>query len=286
MPIQRTFKARIDINDIRDPASSVGAHLSAKLQCFGTDERTLTDELCDMLCIWLGIEAQRRHAATPTGLSAINLLMSKTTPAEEVRNGADLELIVSSPFGRKRCLIQAKVLDPDSGKLRCDSTQGWRKLRQQLVAARKEAGELVFLLIYVPGGLLDNQAYTYGTYEQGFMEKASGTTEACLGATLIPVDALLSSTGRWRYKAKLRQPAPGVFIDGIAFWQLLLELLLCRRSVWTDATFGADPAHVGRVRVFRTLEIGAGENPPEQWAHLQEESGRWLPSATGHRHQS
>ena len=279
MPTQRTFKARIDINDIREPARAVGAHLSAKLQCFGTDERTLTDELCDMLCIWLGIEAERTRAEIPTGPDAINIIVSKMTPAEEVRNGADLELIVSSPLGLKRCLVQAKVLDPDTGKLRCDSTGGWRKLRQQLVAARKEVGDLAFLLVYVPGGLLNNQTYTYGTYEQAFMEEASGPTEACFGATLIPVDALLSPTGRWRYKAKVRQPVPGVFIDGIAFWQLLLELLLCRRSVWINTKFGANLE--GGIRAFRTLEIGAGENPPGQWEHLQQESGRWLSSGTG-----
>lgn len=280
MSTQRTFNARIDVGDIREPASAVGAHLGAKLQCFGTDERTLTDELCDMLCIWLGIEAQRKRVETPTGLGAINIIVSKMTTAEEVRNGADLELIVSSPLGVKRCLIQAKVLDPDTGKLRCDSTLGWRKLRQQLVAARKEVGDLVFLLIYVPGGLLDNRAYTYGTYEQGFMGEAAGPTESCFGATLIPVDALLSSTGRWRYRTKVRQPAPGSFVDGIAFWQLLLELLLCRRSAWTTTL--SKPDREGGVRAFRTLEIGAGENEPVQWEQLQQESGRWLPSATGH----
>jgi hypothetical protein len=109
-------------------------------------------------------------------------------------------------------------------------------------------------------------------------EASRGTDR--LGATLIPVDALLSSTGRWRYKTKVRQSAPGVFIDGIALWQLLLELLLCHRSVWTGAKLGPNPE--ADVRVFRTLEIGAGENPPEQWEQLQEESVRWLPTATGH----
>lgn len=50
--------------------------------------------------------------------------------------------------------------------------------------------------------------------------------------------------------------------------------------MWTGTKLG--PNLEGGVRVFRTLEIGAGENPPEQWEQLQQESGRWLPSATGH----
>jgi len=99
----------------------------------------------------------------------------------------------------------------------------------------------------------DGRAYTYPTYGHGFMGEASGPTESCFGATLIPVGALLSSNGRWRYKTKVRQPAPGFFADGIAFWQLLLELLLCRRSTWTDSKLGQNIE--GGVRAFRTLEI-------------------------------
>ncbi len=125
----------------------------------------------------------------------------------------------------------------------------------------------------------DNVDTTNTTYEQGFVGEASGPTESCFGATLILVDALLSSNDRWRYKTKVRQTAPGVFTDGIAFWQLLLELLLCRRSTWTDSKLR--PNIEAGVRAFRTLEIGCGENKPGQWEQLQRESERWLPSATG-----
>lgn len=47
MPTNRCFSARLDISDIQQPAKAVGAHLAAKLQNFGADEQTLTDELCD-----------------------------------------------------------------------------------------------------------------------------------------------------------------------------------------------------------------------------------------------
>jgi hypothetical protein len=277
MPTQRSFTSRINMGAIREPASAVGAHLSAKLECFGTDERTLTDELCDMLCIWLGIQAQRDPVEVPSGFGAINITVAKMTTAQETVNGADLELVLRSPLGTKRCLIQAKVLDPQTVKLRCNSKVGWATLRKQLVAARKETADLTFLLVYVPGGLLNGRRYAYMTYEQGFMGDTSQRAESYLGATLIPVSALLGPSGRWRYKDKVRQSAPGVFVDGVALWRLLLELLLCRRSKWTDRQLKANSD--GGVLVFRTLEIGAHENEPETWGVLQAESARWLPPA-------
>ena len=130
------FRRRIHINHVKAPAQSVGAHLASKLQMFGTDERTLTDELCDMLCIWLGLVASDPSLSPLSGPGTFTIDLSKTTARQEVRNGADLELVLSSPLGVKRCLIQAKVLDPKTQRLRCDSTEGWSKLRKQLVAAR------------------------------------------------------------------------------------------------------------------------------------------------------
>lgn len=106
MPTGRPFTVRVDIPRMIPPLQSVGAHLAAKLQCFGTDERTLTDELCDMLCIWL------TAISNPSIPGAFYLNLRKTTANEEVRTGADLKLIIRSPKGFKVCLIQAKVLDP------------------------------------------------------------------------------------------------------------------------------------------------------------------------------
>jgi hypothetical protein len=188
-----TFSKRIELSDVPPTAQSVGAHLAAKLQSFGSDERTLTDELCDMMCIWLGIQAIGSPAS---GSGAFTITLSKTTTSEEVLTGADLELIVSSPLGTKRCLVQAKVLDSTTGKLRCDSKDGWKKLRSQHVAARAEVGDLAFLLIYVPGSLLNGAKYGHVTYEQGFIQAPGGSTEAYFGATLIGVNDLLGASGR------------------------------------------------------------------------------------------
>lgn len=275
MSTKFSFTRKLALPDVIAPAKSVGSHLGAKLECFGTDERTLTDELCDMLCIWLGTEHSGRWNASATSAS-FELTVSKTTTAEEVLNGADLELIVSTPLGSKRCLIQAKVLEPTTGKLRCDSTTGWRKLRSQLVAARKEVGELAFLLVYVPGGFLDGDSYGYGTYEQGVMAPPGGSTEASRGATLIPVNALLGTSGRWRYTAdKVRQATPGVFVAGLPLWQVLLELMLCRRGKWArEAVRRSDLP----IRVFRTLSVSAGEISPEGWLQLQASADQYLPT--------
>lgn len=265
-----SFTQRLSLSDIPAPAQSVGAHLAAKLQIFQTDERTLTDELCDMLCIWLGMQARR----SPISAKDFTLTLAKTTTAEEVKNGADLELIISSPLGVKRCLIQAKVLDPVSKKLRCDSKAGWQKLRKQLVAARKVAGDLAFLLIYVPGEMLDGNSYGFTTYEQNDHFAGLGTAEAFHGATFIAVDDLLGPSGRWRdTKRKVAQLAPGRFKAGLPFWQLFMELLLCRRSRWTT-----DAAVLERhMLAFRTLTVDASEPSGNDWGAIQGDSDDWLP---------
>ncbi|TFZ03399.1 hypothetical protein [Ramlibacter rhizophilus] len=265
-----SFTQRLSVADIPAPAQSVGAHLAAKLQIFQTDERTLTDELCDMMCIWLGMQTRR----SPKSVKDFTLTLSKTTTAEEVKNGADLELLISSPLGSKRCLIQAKVLDPVSKKLRCDTTAGWKKLRRQLVAARDVAGDLAFLLIYIPGELLNGNGYGFGTYEQHDHFVGLGPAEAFHGATLIAVDDLLGKTGRWRdAKRKVPQIAPGQFKAGVPFWQLFMELLLCRRSSWTR-----DAAVLERhAMAFRTLRVEASEPAGDDWTAVQRDSDDWLP---------
>ena len=274
MPTASTFTRRLDLADIPQPAKSVGSHLAAKLQLFHTDERTLTDELCDMLCIWLGMQARHRPVAAASSRS-FRLTLSKTTTSEEVKNGADLEALSSSPLGVKRCLMQAKVLDPATGKLRCDSVAGWKKLRTQLVAARKETGELAFLLVYVPGQMLNGRDYGYGTYEQQSHFTAKGTAPAYFGATLIPVDALLGPSGRWRNpRLKVPQPSAGQFKGGLALWRVLMELLLCRRSSWSSDT-GA--RYQERLQAFRRLSIGASEINEGMWRELQASAEQYLP---------
>lgn len=265
MSTASTFTQHLTIADIPKPAKSVGAHLAAKLELFCTDERTLTDELCDMLCIWLGMQAGS-GTSTPSGPS-FDLTVSKTTTAEEVNTGADLELIVESPLGTKRCLIQAKVLDPNTNRLRCASTQGWRKLRKQLVAARKQAGSLAFLLVYMPMNQLDGACYGYSTYEQGGAFPATGSVPSSHGATLIPVDDLIGKSNRWRSrKDKVPRLSTGNFKNGIPFWQLLLQLMLCRRGAWSS-----ERKLISRegLTPFRTVSITASKIDPKGWEELQ-----------------
>lgn len=269
MPTASKFTSSVTIPDLIPPCQSVGAHLAAKLDSFCTDERTLTDELCDMLCIWLS-----HIQVSPKGAHTFNITLAKTTPAEEMKNGADLELFVQSPLGGKRCLIQAKVLDPVTMKLRCDSKAGWAKLRSQLVAARAQAGALAFLLIYVPGRLLNGNNYGFSTYEQGFLSSYTGSAEAFFGATLIPVDDLLDPKGRWRsQKYKVPQLTPGTFKNGIPFWKFLIELLLCRRGKWSGEV---DALTTREVLAFRRLIVAGQENPRDKWEALQNMADQWL----------
>ncbi len=52
MAIKREYDCYLDFTELTAITGSIGSHIAAKLQAFGSDERTLTDELCDMLLIW------------------------------------------------------------------------------------------------------------------------------------------------------------------------------------------------------------------------------------------
>lgn len=272
MSTASTFTRRLTMADIPGPAKSVGAHLAAKLELFCTDERTLTDELCDMLCIWLGMEAA--YGASATSGPAFELTVSKTTTADEVKTGADLELFVQSPLGAKRCLMQAKVLDPRTNKLRCDSTKGWKKLRKQLVDARNEVGRLAFLLVYVPMSQLDGTDYGYGTYEQARGFSANTSVPSFYGATLIPVDDLISKSNRWlSRKEKVPRLATGQFKNGIPFWRLLLQLMLCRRGRWV---LDRERAGTDGLPSFRTVAVVASRIERNGWVELERMADEFL----------
>lgn len=272
MSTASTFTQHLTMADIPEPAKSVGAHLAAKLELFYTDERTLTDELCDMLCIWLGMQAV--HSTSLSSGPSFDLTVSKTTTAEEVKTGADLELIVQSPLGTKRCLMQAKVLDPGTNKLRCASAQGWSKLRKQLVAARKEAGDLAFLLIYVPMSQLDGASYGYGTYEQGGTFAVTGSLPSSYGATLIPVDDLIGKSNRWRSrKDKVHCLSTGNFKSGLPFWRLLMELMLCRCGTWASER---ERINTEGLPPFRTIALTASNIEPNGWKELQSMAEQFL----------
>ncbi|MBF4991858.1 hypothetical protein [Methylophilus sp. QUAN] len=272
MPTNFKFSSYIDIGSIPGPAKSVGAHVAAKLELFNSDERTLTDELCDMLCIWLGKEG--KFLDTSHGSQSFKFTLGKTTVSEEAFNGADLELIVSSPLGVKRCLIQAKVFDPNTQKLRCDSKTGWENLRNQLLSARNIVGELAFLLIYVPGGLLNKKRYGFNTYEQGADYETSSSIPSYYGATLIPVDKLLDPAGNWiDGQKKVSKLHSGRFKHGIAFWRVLIELLICRRSTWKN---NKEAKLTDRMHASRKLSLGVSEISEKDWKTIQLISGELL----------
>lgn len=213
-------------------ADSAGAHVAAKLECFGSDERTLTEELCDMMYVWARIGGPLSGGAARA--PSFDLTITKVSQREEVRTGADLELIVTSPQGVKRALIQAKVLDPADLSLRCDSPKGWAKLRTQLKSAHTIVPGLAFLMVYVPGGELNGEAFAYGTWEQNFLATSGSGASSRFGASLFGVEDLLSRTYRWRYRDKVRYDGGGSFqVAPLSLSQLLLDMLLCSRGVWS-----------------------------------------------------
>jgi hypothetical protein len=269
-----SFSSIINIGSIPGPAKSVGAHVAAKLELFNSDERTLTDELIDMLCIWLGLEGDESESIPNS--KPFRLTLGKTTGSEERKNGADLELVISSPLGFKRCLIQAKVFDPNLQNFRCDSKAGWEKLRDQLVSARKEVGDLAFLLVYVPGGLLNIDRYGYHTYEQGTKYKTSSSMSSYFGATLIPVDKLINPSGDWidPIKKVPKYYKVGRFKNGVAFWRVLLELLTCRRSNWKTRT---EAKLTDAMFAISKLSLGVSEVDEQDWVRIQSEAESLLP---------
>jgi hypothetical protein len=221
------------MNEVIPVFDSVAEHLSAKLQLFQTDERTLTDELCDMSCIWIGNPSP---VSTARGFppTTFDLDIRKTTPREERRIGADLEVVLMTPSGLKRALFQAKVVNPNAPPLRLNTPGAWAKLRQQLIAMRANC-PLSYLLLYLPGNELDGRPQGYGTYEQGFLGATPGNKSSRFGATAITVDALLNGANRWVHPNKLAYVAgSGGFLPvGKSFTCILLELITCATGTWT-----------------------------------------------------
>ncbi|MDX6527816.1 MAG: hypothetical protein QOH41_106 [Blastocatellia bacterium] len=270
MAITRNFSVTTDISLLPEIANSLGVHLAAKLQGFASDERTLTDEFCDMICIW----ATHGHFMTAKSQSAgsttpIVLDIEKVSSQREIVVGADLEFIVRSPLGAKRVLAQAKVLDPQSLKLRCDFVAGWEKLRVQLAKCRAHAGPLAYLLVYVPEGELNGMRYTFETWEQHSVTRRSGA-DSRFGATFIDVDKLLDKDDSWSNKPPLSYLGAGRFRPaGVSFTQLMLELLTCARGVWSLTSPSLSKSSVGRGDdergPYRVLDMNIGGVERSAW---------------------
>lgn len=208
MAVTRKFPAAIELTRLIEILNSLGAHLSAKLDHFATDERTLTDELCDMFYIWCQSNTHLRRPGS-SGL-VLEMEVSKTTQQEEAVVGADLGLHVHTPSGVKRALFQAKVFDPVDDRLRCDSSSGWDKLWSQLVLMQRRSPELAYLLIYVPRTHLDGRGYDFNTWEQGFGRGGGSGASSKFGITLIPVQDLIDAHSDWKWRPPVRHLGGGV----------------------------------------------------------------------------
>jgi hypothetical protein len=232
---------------------------------FNSDERTLTDELCDMLCIW----SQSFPSTVPPALGTLpgatfDLSVRKTTTSEEVATGADLELTLRTPAGSKTALLQAKVFDAPKGSLRYDSKKDWERLRKQLANTQSRAGDLAFLLLYIPASLLNGDRHAFSTWEQSFVSsQARSATSSSYGITLIPAEELLNKGGGWNSKTHLRHTGAAQFTPaGMPLRRLLFEMLACRRGSWDRPPAGLASRRDGSQDAappYRRLELTIGE---------------------------
>lgn len=284
MAVTRTFPARASLKDLVVIMNSLGAHVAAKLDHFASDERTLTDDLCDMFYIWAKqghARFQRFPSLPPEEQQLINSLpdrvfdvsITKTTQQEEATVGADFALKVTTPLGVKRALMQAKVYDPQDNKLRCDSAAGWDKLWGQLVLMRSRSN-LSFFLIYVPGGKLNRATQGIGTWEQQLREPHKSATSSKFGVTLIATDQLLDGSNGWRHYHPVTSLSNGEFQPkGISLAKLLIEMLLCKQGVWTsDGVNPVDQPRRGERDVYpvnyvpyREISISFDKLTEDEW---------------------
>lgn len=285
MPVTRSFSARASLKTLVVIMNSLGAHVAAKLGHFGTDERTLTDDLCDMFYVWAeqssGASAIPSFSGPASERDLLNALpdrlfkvtITKTTQQEEAAVGADLGVRLETPLGVKRALLQAKVYDPKDDRLRCDSPQEWDSLWAQLVLMR-DRNPLAFLLVYVPAAKLNWADQGIATWEQGYRVEERTGTSSKFGATLIPVDRLLDSANNWLFYQPVRHVGDGCFCpEGISLAKLLIEMLLCRRGEWlTGWQFGlkgAGPQHENSYPVhyvpYREIAISFDDMTPQEW---------------------
>jgi hypothetical protein len=270
MAIIRRFSVRTEVSLLPEISNSLGAHLAAKLQGSGSDELTLTDEFCDMICIWAGTGVPRRMRIAPAPKMPIVLDLQKVSPQIEVVMGADLELVIRSPLGAKRLLAQAKVLDPERLRLRCDSTEGWEKLRGQLSKCRKDAGLLAYLLLYVPEAELNGSRYAFGTWEQRLGGSGSGA-DSRFGATFIAVNDLLNKDDTWRSTPPLTYKGGGRFHPGgVSFTSLLLQLLSCSVGDWGPVVSSLRYIEQDdtQERPFRLMDVTVGGIEETTWAEI------------------
>lgn len=270
------FDAWLSVRELLPIWNSVAAHIAAKLQHFGSDERTLTDEICDMVFIW----ARLHHAlkvASPLDDrlqrvpgTAFRMRITKTTAPQEGKVGNDFWLSVIDASGRrKRAAFQSKVLDITTGQLRCATPSKWETLRKQLVKMRRHNGKLSFLLVYVPMTYLDGGFHGFGTWEQGYDPVGPTTTGSRYGVTAIPCDAIIDGAGNWIYTKYVEHLGAAQFAPaGVSLTQLIAELLLCRRGSWNEEGMATRWPGDERTDARVELSLSFAETQSETWNEL------------------
>jgi hypothetical protein len=262
MAVVRQFPVILFPSQLITIARALGCHVACKLESFASDERTLTDDLCDMFLIW-----SNEPIPPPPQEQPIGVILTKSTQEEESRYGFDLEIRVLSPKGQKKALLQAKVLDPQSKQLRIAGARGRRKLRRQLLNMKAQAPGMYFLLIYVPASDLNGEAHgSYGTWEQGYYQTPPASLIArALGTTLISGDQLLIGN-RQRLKSIVRIN-PGIFAPaGMSIAKLFVDLMVCDLGNWTtpDPIDFESRSNLRGPKVSFTFDF-ASKSTPNEW---------------------
>ena len=276
MPTAPPVDVSLDVPSLVHVAESVGAHVGAKLETCHSDERTLTDELCDMISIWAS-------SALPRGPARMRLTIERQSARREAQRGGDLELVVRTPAGAKRALLQAKVIDPDTHRLRGSPAAARGRLQTQLRKAEVYfPSDLVFVLLYVPGQLLDGRLYGFSTWEQQYAV-CSGVVPSYMGASLVALTDLKRGAGSWRYRPSFQHLGDlGGPVPHISFCRLLLELICCKRGSWSCRSLApetrlTDSSILGRDTL--TVEVAASE--AASWDEVLEDIRSWLKSGRG-----
>ena len=236
---------RTNIQDLATALDSVAAHIAAKLECFNSDERTLTDELCDMLSIalWhLSTQNQKYRIPHPY-LSSIpstqfQIDLAKTTAPEEDRIGADFELAVSTPSGFKHALFQAKAIDSVTSDFRNRSRATMRFMAKQLRKMRQAARNTSFLLAYIPASHLDGANQGFTTWEQQLYQNRNQNISihsSRNGASTIGVNVLLVGNNQLLSKKKFTYSSHNLFTPSSQPLTItVLGLIACTFGIYSN----------------------------------------------------
>lgn len=282
MAVIRHFARHASIRSLFATLNSMAVHVAAKLAHFSSDERTLTDDACDMFAIWSIFPEPHFHITLAYDANIFAQLppthvpvdLYKTSVHEEARQyGADLRLIVRTPEGKKEALFQAKVRDEIDG-LRVRGAEAIEKLKAQLLMMR-QMSDLAFLLIYVPSSFLGDGLLGVGSWEQGGRPLTVGGPTPKLGISLIHVDELLDQAGEWRSDPFVIDNGDGTFQHRtITLSKLFIDMLVCNVSQWQpddkDPKQTLNPtSNPARI----TLDLGFSD-PNNQWIGMMAELRR------------